>query len=503
LTTNAAKVLDAISDGIMVVDRDLKVVWMNRPLREQARRTELDIGSPCFRIFHDRSEVCRDCEAMETFRTGTQASCIHQGVDDRYWESMASPIVDESGAVTHVVMIVREVTQRVFLKGRIESIYRAGVELTRMDPVQLAGKNTDERIELIKVNVIRHTQKLIAFDSLVIRQLDEKTGELKVMIREGYDPVTDEVLRRKKVYARAEGEGITGYVAATGQSYLCRDAYTDPLVKDPTVDFRAQATVPVRWHDRVIGTMGVRSKHTNAYSEEDVKFLEIYAGFVAQALNTANLIRLEHALTHHQLAEQLAQEIHDPINSVLNEVYLLLQEYIGHDTNTLKRLRNIERDIDHVRKAIRKVIETERPELPVMRVVKDLVLKDKHILVADDDEAIRQSMRDILTREGCVVDVAADGLEAVNMLAKDTSFDLVLSDIKMPKLDGYEVYGRIREMYPGMPVILMTAFGYDPGHSIVKARQQGLEVVLFKPFKVTVLRREIHKALVAGQRARE
>ena len=53
-----------------------------------------------------------------------------------------------------------------------------------------------------------------------------------------------------------------------------------------------------------------------------------------------------------------------------------------------------------------------------------------------------------------------------------------------------------------LPVILMTAFGYDPDHSIVKARKKGLEVVLFKPFKVTVLRREIRKALLAGQRAR-
>jgi CheY-like chemotaxis protein len=269
------------------------------------------------------------------------------------------------------------------------------------------------------------------------------------------------------------------------------------------VDFRSQATVPVRWHDRVIGTMGVRSRTPSAYSEEDVKFLEIYAGFVAQALNTANLIRLEHAFTHEQLAEQLAQEINEPINSVLNEVYLLLQEYIGHDSNTLKRLRTIEGDVDKVRQAIRKVIESERPRLVgVAKGGRDQVLKGKHILVADDDEAIRQSMHDILTREGCVVELAGDGEAAMELLKREASFDLVLSDIKMPKLDGYALYAGIRQMYPEMPVILMTAFGYDPDHSIVRARKQGLEVVLFKPFKVTVLRKEIHKALVAGQTAK-
>ena len=496
------KVLDAASDGIVLVDRDLKILWMNKRIREQAQGKPEGVGIACFEFFHGRGEVCLDCEAVGTFKTGRQTTCVHQGADGRYWESVASPIFDDVGQVTHVVMMVREVTERVFLEGRIESIYRTGLELSRMDPAQLAGKNVDERVEIIKTNVIGHTKKLVRFDSLVIRQLDERTGELKATIREGYDSAAEEALRRKQVFARAEGQGITGHVAATGESYLCRDARVDPLVKDPTVEFRAQVTVPVRWHDRVIGTMGVRSKNPGAYSEEDVKFLEIYAEFVAQALNTANLIRMEHAFTHQQLAEQLAQEIHDPINSVLNEVYLLLQEYIGHDSNTMKRLRTIERDIDQVREAIRKVIETERPEIPAPRTMKDEVLKDKHILVADDDEAIRQSMRDILTREGCVVEVAGDGLAAVEMLRKDPSFDLVLSDIKMPKMNGYEVYDRIRDLYPEMPVILMTAFGYDPDHSIMKARRQGLEVVLFKPFKVTVLRREIHKALVAGQRAK-
>ncbi len=486
----------------MVVDRDLRIVWLNKRLRELAKRRKAGVGSACFELFHDRSEMCVDCEAAETFRTGRRALCIHQGDEGRYCESVASPILDADGNVTQVVMVVRDVTERVFLEGRIESIYRAGLEMSRMDPVEMAGRNIDERIEMIKVNVIRHTQKLLSLDSLVIRQLDERTGELRVIIREGYDPATDEALRRKKTFARAEGQGITGYVAATGKSYLCQDAMNDPLVKDPTVEFRAQVTVPVRWHDRVIGTMGVRSKKSNAYGEEDVKFLEIYAGFVAQALNTANLIRLEHAFTYERLAERLAGEITDPINSVLNDVYLLLQEYIGHDSNTLTRLRDIEHNVDLVRQAIRKVIETDRPEVPTLRPVKDSVLKGKHILVADDDEAIRQTMHDILTKEGCLVDVAADGSEAVDMMDRDPTFDLVLSDIKMPKLDGYEVYAHIRDVYPDMPVILMTAFGYDPDHSIVKARRRGLEVVLFKPFKVTMLRKEIHKALLAGERAK-
>ena len=109
-------------------------------------------------------------------------------------------------------------------------------------------------------------------------------------------------------------------------------------------------------------------------------------------------------------------------------------------------------------------------------------------------------MSDILAKDGCIVDTAADGGEVLEMIEK-APYDLILSDIKMPKRDGYEIYSYVREKFPDMPVILMTAFGYDPNHSIVQARQKGLEVVLFKPFKVTVLRNAIRKAIEAGAAA--
>jgi CheY-like chemotaxis protein len=109
-------------------------------------------------------------------------------------------------------------------------------------------------------------------------------------------------------------------------------------------------------------------------------------------------------------------------------------------------------------------------------------------------------MSEILMNDGCIVESAADGQEVLDMLQSRT-YDLLLSDIKMPKRNGYEIYSVVREKFPNMPVILMTAFGYDPNHSIVQARQKGLETVLFKPFKVTTLRREIRKALEAGAAA--
>ena len=58
----------------------------------------------------------------------------------------------------------------------------------------------------------------------------------------------------------------------------------------------------------------------------------------------------------------------------------------------------------------------------------------------------------------------------------------------MPDISGYEVYRRLRQAQPQARVILMTSYGYDPTHALVKARQDGLRFVLFKPFRVDQLR---------------
>ena len=72
-------------------------------------------------------------------------------------------------------------------------------------------------------------------------------------------------------------------------------------------------------------------------------------------------------------------------------------------------------------------------------------------------------------------------------MARLGSYDAILADIRLPDMDGYGAYRKLREAQPQARVILMTGYGYDPTHSLVKARQDGLRQVLFKPFRVDQL----------------
>jgi CheY-like chemotaxis protein len=81
---------------------------------------------------------------------------------------------------------------------------------------------------------------------------------------------------------------------------------------------------------------------------------------------------------------------------------------------------------------------------------------------------------------------ACDGLKALQMIMSG-KVDLVLTDIAMPDMDGYELFWRVKDYDDKIPVIMMTGFGYDPNHVLVRAKVDGLKDVLFKPFDVEKL----------------
>ena len=64
---------------------------------------------------------------------------------------------------------------------------------------------------------------------------------------------------------------------------------------------------------------------------------------------------------------------------------------------------------------------------------------------------------------------------------------MVIADIRLPDMIGYEFMLKMQEIMETTPLVLMTGFGWDPGHSIVKARQAGLQAVLYKPFRLDQL----------------
>lgn len=115
-----------------------------------------------------------------------------------------------------------------------------------------------------------------------------------------------------------------------------------------------------------------------------------------------------------------------------------------------------------------------------------------NILVVDDEENARKGLSKILEKEGYAVEMAANGKEAIDAL-KRLSFDLVITDMRMPLMDGFEVLREIKKMDDDIGVIMITAYGEV--ESYLEAMNLGAFEYINKPVRVNELKRVITKVL--------
>src|SRR5262249_28639708 len=380
--------------------------------------------------------------------------------DNRFLDLLVTPVHQPDNPDRLLIALGRDVTALMRQQQKLDALHKAGRELAGLASDQLAEMSVAERVELLKQNIRRFTHDLLHYDVIEIRLLDPRTGRLEPLLEEGMTPEA----AHRVLMARAEGNGVTGYVAATGKSYLCADVAGDPLYLQGSPGARSSLTVPLRFQDRVIGTFNVESPQVNGFGEEDLQFAEIFSHEIAAALHVLELLSAEKRSTASQSVDAVSREVALPVDDVLAAATSILERYIGHDPEIADKLRKILAGARSIKACIQKVGEDLAPQ-PTADGAKPATppsLKGLRVLVADNDERVRRSAPGLLGRWGCIVETARDGKEALTM-ARLGTYDAILADIRLPDVSGYEMYRRLREAQPAARVILMTGYGYDPG----------------------------------------
>ena len=118
--------------------------------------------------------------------------------------------------------------------------------------------------------------------------------------------------------------------------------------------------------------------------------------------------------------------------------------------------------------------------------------QQRRILIVDDDPLVHGSLAESFQAQSYSVATASDGLQALQVLERGP-VDVVVTDLKMPKLDGLELLARIRDRYPQLPVIILTGFGDVP--AAVEAMRRGASDFLTKPIQPEELDGAIQRAL--------
>ena len=127
---------------------------------------------------------------------------------------------------------------------------------------------------------------------------------------------------------------------------------------------------------------------------------------------------------------------------------------------------------------------------------------DKHakILVVDDDENIRNTMKAILEDEGYIVDLAADGNEAVQK-TKKSAYNIALLDIRLPDMEGVELLKLIKDTVPRTRKIMVT--GYPSMQNAISALNKNADAYLIKPIDIENLLNTVKEQLQLQENEKE
>ena len=493
------QILDQIPDGVVILNSTNKIVWSNQKFQEWSieenliglnfyQALELSILGPEFHPFSSVQETDQPC--VTKIRIGDSLYC---SMDVRQLNTR-----EFDGEDSVLIATLRDTTSETLERQTLDAIHRAGTELADLEPDELVEIGYEDRVEILKQDILHICQEVLNFDSVEIRVLDTNEGVLKPLLSVGIDSEQSKL----PIYPCAKGNGVTGLVAATGRSYLCLDTANDPAYVDGMVGALCALTVPLKYHDTVIGTINVESAEHDSFGERELQFVELFARDIASALNKLQLLDVQGASASARSVYAAYAAVGPPVDKILDEAVHVMFQNEGGDADVDERLRSV---IEHARE-IKSEIHRIGKEcgmttmLPTHDLQQHPLLNGKRILVIDAEEETRQSAHTILEPYGCIVETAQDGQSALKLVENCRRlryYSVILADIRLPDFSGYEILMRLKDNMPDPPLALMTGFGWDPGHSIVKARKAGLrpDAILYKPFKIHLLLPTLEKII--------
>jgi PAS domain S-box-containing protein len=247
-------------------------------------------------------------------------------------------------------------------------------------------------------------------------------------------------------------------------------------------------------------------------------------GTIGFAKDLRDLLRKDKLATLGEVAVGLSHEINNPLAVILNQVELLEREIetlSGEKDASVEaeRLFAIRREISRISEILERLSQmagsTHYETIQYVGPTRMLDLRRRstarkpdprlagvRVLVVDDDPGICHTLEEILEAEGCRVETARDGADALAHV-EAAHFDAVLTDVVMPRMDGHELFCAIRERHPELPVLMMTAFHHDKDHIIKRSRLRGLDGVIFKkPVDPDRLREVLIDTVAVSRRAR-
>ena len=501
------RTFNSISDVVTLLSPDLKVLRANSATATALQKPlESLIGVHCHQLFQDSQEPCRDCPILKVIETGAPASA-----EKRYRNPAAdclltgTAVTDEDGRLLHVVHIARDQTEQ----KQLESEYRHAQKMEAMGT--LAGGIAHDFNNLL--TVVSGYADLLRKDP----QIPPKKRDFSEMIFQAAQRGAS-LSRQLLTFSRK------GTVKSEKHPLRINDLVQDVqkmlqhiLPKNVAIHTRFaedlnQTSASADQLHQVLMNLAVNASHamsgggdltiqtSNARLDPDYCRLhpEIKPGdYVLMAVSDSG----------HGMDQQTIQRIFEPFFTTkkvgegtglgLSVVYGIVKAHDGHI------LCYSEVGVGTTFKIYLPTLQTTGEATLTQPQVKPALRGgNETILIVDDEAHIRNLLRNCLSNMGYSIITSGDGESAlVRQSEEGNRIRMVLLDLGMPGMGGWECLKRLRAINPKLPVLITTGYG---GEDLPRrARQEGAVGVVSKPYQMEELCRSVREILDTSQLQRD
>ncbi len=473
------KIFDNITEFIALCDSDFNIIYSNRPADIVLGQSKSIIGTKCYSSFRGKSEKCADCPLEPSLESGTIIPI--ESFDERfgeYFEERVYPITTESREIDGFVLMSKNLTK----SREIEEKHAQAKKMAALGQIS-SGVAHDfnnvltgvlGRVQLIK----RQTEDPRVLKNLKMIETAAHDGSATVKRMQDFAR-----LRTDEKFIPIKVKEIIEEVLALTRPKWRDDAEMQGVIIEPVVEIEEEMYVLGDPSDLKGSFTNLIFNAVDAMPEGGVLSIK------AQIRNDKIVINFED--TGIGMTEDTLERIYDPFFSTkgVKGTGLGMSEVYG----VIKRHRGAIEATSKIGKGTNITITLPSGE-PVLKTDEKESEEDKYlsrILIIDDEEYILDMLEELLEDQGHSVTTSSSTSNGLELFQK-SNFDVVITDLGMPEMSGWEVAERIKKMNSAVSVVLLT--GWALNLEAEKIKENGVDFTLQKPFKEENLYQLIHDA---------
>ncbi len=494
------RTFNAINEIIFLLDPALRVLRANRAAEQyfDVRPGGL-VGLQCFELFREASSPCEGCPAVKSIQEHESFSCQIEHQDSErsnYFLVSSAPVFDETEKLTAIVCFAKNISELKQLESKVR-------QAQKMEAIGTLAGGIAHDFNNILSPIMGYAEILSeglpeeSVESFQAQQIYSAALRARDLVQQilGFSRQTDRALQPLEPHLIVK-EALKLLRSSIPASIAIRQSIDDAcgkIMADPTQIHQVVVNLCTNAYQAMMdtgGTLGVSMRPFVLMAEDSVYKIGLLPG---------PYILIEVSDTGHGIPPDVIEKIFEPYFTTRKDqggtgLGLATVHAIVHDHNGMVSVYSELGQGTTFRVYLPQLKEEKEQGHELSLAGGQNPAGTEHILVVDDENSVVDITRYMLTQLGYKVTVQTDSRAAWELFVRQPdAFDLVITDVAMPKMSGIELATKILERRPDFPVILCTGFSEMINEE--KAKSLGIKAYLMKPVLKSKLAASVRQAL--------